>query len=57
MEHFALPTAINCTHEQYADAIGLDKKGAGDQISLILLQTMGKAIAHKMPKAEVLNLL
>ena len=57
LERFSLPTAINCTHEQYADAIGLDKKGAGDQISLILLQTMGKAIPHKMPKAEVLNLL
>ena len=57
LEHFALPTAIDATHEQYADAIGLDKKGTGDSISLILLETMGSAIARKMPKAEVLNLL
>ena len=57
LERFALPTAIDCTHEQYADAVGLDKKGTGDSISLILLETMGSAIAHKMPKAEVLNLL
>ena len=57
LERFALPTAIDCTHEQYADAIGLDKKGAGDRISLILLESIGKAVARKMPKAEVLHLL
>ena len=54
---FHLPITIDCTHEQYADAVGLDKKGAGDNISLILLKAIGSAIAHKMPKAEVLNLL
>jgi len=37
--------------------VGLDKKGAGDKISLILLETIGSAVARKMPKAEVLNLL
>lgn len=57
LERFSLPTAIDCTHAQYADAIGLDKKGAGSLISLILLESVGKAIPYKMPKAEVLNLL
>ncbi len=57
LERFALPTAIDCTHAQYADAVGLDKKGAGDNISLILLESIGHAVARKMPKAEVLNLL
>ena len=57
LDRFGLPTAIDCTHQQYADAIGLDKKGAGENISLILLESMGKAIARKMPKAEVLALL
>lgn len=57
LARFGLPTAIGCTHEQYANAVGLDKKGAGDSISLILLESMGKAAARKMPKAEVLNLL
>lgn len=54
---FGLPISIDCTHGQYAAAVGLDKKGAGDDISLILLESMGRAIPHKMPKAEVLDLL
>ena len=57
LERFGLPTCIDCTHQQYADAVGLDKKGAGDSISLILLESMGKAVIRKMPKAEVLGLL
>ncbi len=57
LERFGLPTAIDCTRAQYTAAIGLDKKGTGDHIALILLETIGHAIAHKMPKAEVLNLL
>ena len=57
LKQFALPVSIDCTHEQYADAVGLDKKGSGDKISLILLETIGSAVARKMPKAEVLNLL
>ena len=57
LECFGLPTSIDCTHRQYADAVGLDKKGAGENISLILLASVGKAEAHKMPKAEVLSLL
>ena len=57
LQQFSLPVAIDCTHEQYADAVGLDKKGTGDSISLILLECIGNAIARKMPKAEVLNLL
>ncbi len=57
LEQFGLPTAIDCTHEQYTDAIGLDKKGSGDNISLILLESIGNAVARRMPKAEVLGLL
>ena len=46
---------IPCTHEEYAAAIGLDKKGAGADISVILLEEMGHAIPHKMPKAALLE--
>ena len=56
LERFGLPTAIDCTREQSADAVGLDKKGAGDSISLILLDSIGNAVTRKMPKAEVLKL-
>ena len=34
----------------YAAAVGLDKKGAGDAISVILLERLGHAVPHKMPK-------
>ena len=50
-----LPTAISCTAEDYAAAVGLDKKGAGDSISVILLDKLGHAVPHKMPKAELLE--
>lgn len=52
-----LPTSICCTREDYTAAIGLDKKGSGEDISLILLDGLGHAISHKMPKKEVLDLL
>ena len=34
--------------------MGLDKKGAGDSISVILLERLGHAVPHRMPKAELL---
>ena len=52
-----LPTEISCTKEEYTAAIGLDKKGAGSDISLILLGGLGCAVIHKMPKRKVLELL
>ena len=50
-----LPTFIPCTPEEYAAAVGLDKKGAGADINLILLDKMGHAIPHKMPKTALLE--
>lgn len=52
---FGLPVSIPCTHADYAAAIGLDKKGAGDSISVILLEEAGRAVAHPMPKANLLE--
>ena len=49
-----LPTAIPCPPETYAAAVGLDKKGAGERIALIVLETMGQAVPHPMEKADVL---
>ena len=54
---FGLPVAIGCSMDDYAAAIGLDKKGAGDDLSLILLDRMGHALAHKMPRTQLLDLL
>ena len=52
---FGLPVSISCTHADYAAAIGLDKKGVGDSISVILLEEAGRAVAHPMPKAKLLE--
>ncbi len=52
-----LPTAIPCSMEDYAAAIGLDKKGAGADITLILLDSIGRAVPHKMPRKQLLDLL
>lgn len=50
-----LPTEIPCTLEEYTAAIGLDKKGAGADISVILLEEVGRAVPHKMPKEMLLE--
>jgi len=49
-----LPTAITCTPEDYAAAVGRDKKGAGADISVILLESLGQAVARKMSKRDLL---
>ncbi len=54
---FGLPVAIDCSPEDYAAAISLDKKGAGEKVSLILLERLGNAIAYPMPKKDLLSLL
>ena len=48
---------IACSQAGCAAAIGLDKKGAGEDITLILLSALGRAVPHKLPKAELLRLL
>ena len=50
-------TGLSCSMEEYAAAIGLDKKGAGADITLILLDKIGHAVPHTLPKAELLRLL
>lgn len=47
-EAFGLPRVISCSMDNYAAAIGRDKKNAGDQISVILLDRIGHAILYPM---------
>ena len=54
---FGLPTQIPCTQADYAAAVGLDKKGTGEQITLVLLEDLGRAVLHRMSKRELLGLL
>ena len=54
---FGLPTRIPSTQADYAAAVGLDKKGTGEQITLVLLEDLGRAVLHRMSKRELLGLL
>ena len=53
LKKFSLPVRIECTMEDYAAAIGRDKKSAGKDISLILLEELGNAVIRKMPREEL----
>ncbi len=54
---FRLPVAIACSREDYALAVGLDKKGTGEEITVIFLCALGEALPTKMDKRELLKLL
>lgn len=51
-----LPTSIPCDAATYAAAVGRDKKGAGTDITAVLLDGIGHAVPHKMPKAQLVRL-
>ena len=50
---FSLPTSIPCSSSALAEAVGVDKKGAGADITVILLDGLGHAIPVKQSKAEL----
>ncbi len=52
-----LPVAIPCDAAHYAAAVGLDKKGEGDEIILILLTGLGRAVGRRVKKGQLLELL
>jgi 3-dehydroquinate synthase len=54
---FDLPQAIDCPMAEYEAAIGLDKKGQGSKINLIVLPELGKAQAEKLEKTRLLQLI
>ena len=57
VRNFGLPDRIPCTTEDYQSAIGLDKKGSGSKISVILLTELGQAQAVPMEKAQLFQLI
>ncbi len=52
-----LPAHIECTAADYEAAVGLDKKGAGESITLILPDRPGHVIPYQIKKRELLGLL
>ena len=57
VRNFGLPDHIPCTMEDYQSAIGLDKKGSGSKISVILLTELGQAQAVPIEKAQLFQLI
>ena len=57
VRNFGLPDHIPCTMEDYQSAIGLDKKGSGSKISVILLSELGQAQAVPIEKAQLFQLI
>lgn len=55
VQKFGLPDRIPCSIDAYQEAIGLDKKGVGSQIRVILLNALGQAVAIPMEKTELLT--
>lgn len=55
LEAFGLPTHIDCGWEDIVKAVGLDKKGEGEDITMILLREIGLAFPKKMSKDGVLQ--
>ena len=54
---FGLPARMECSAVYYEAAIGLDKKGAGESITLILPDRPGHVVPCKIKKSELLALL
>lgn len=57
VQALGLPTHIECSAADYQTAVGLDKKGAGEYITLILPDRPGHVIPYQMKKSELLGLL
>ena len=55
LEAFGLPTHIDCGWEDIVKAVGLDKKGEGEDITMIFLREIGLAFPKKMSKDGVLQ--
>ena len=57
LEKYGLPTKTTDTPAELAAAASLDKKTDGDNLHLILLQTIGESCIHTIPAADLLGFL
>ena len=57
LEKYGLPTKTTDTPAELAAAASLDKKTDGDNLHLILLQSIGEACIHTIPAADLLGFL
>ena len=57
LKEYQLPHTIPCPWDTLVEAVGLDKKNAGSDIRLIVLEELGKAVPHAMPRKALLEAL
>ena len=55
LEQYGLPTHIPCEWETMVEAVGLDKKRTGEDISFVLLSALGHAQPGKMRTNQLLH--
>ena len=53
LENYSLPVSADISHDELAAAVGVDKKGAGSKINLILLKEIGEALIYPIAKTEI----
>jgi len=54
---YGLPESIEIGLDEYAQAVGVDKKAEGSMINLIFIEDIGKAVIRKMDTASLMELL
>lgn len=52
IRRYGLPDEIRVDREDYEEALGLDKKGEGDRLKLVLLKGIGNSFLHQTTKKE-----
>lgn len=57
LKEYQLPLTIPCPWDTLVEAVGLDKKNAGSDIRLIVLEELGKAVPYAMPREALLEAL
>ena len=57
LKEYQLPLTIPCPWDTLVEAVGLDKKNVGSDIRLIVLEELGKAVPHAMPREALLEAL
>ncbi len=53
VKSYGLPTTADLDGDTLRAAVGVDKKGVGSSINLILLSELGRAVIHKIDKSEM----
>jgi len=54
---YGLPDSIEIGLEDYAQAVGVDKKAEGSEINLIFIEDIGKAVIRKMDTGRLMELI